>query len=1663
MTELKSKKPLIVTKSFRLIDFHIFDENPEKLSDSESDSNSDSNDVKKYSKTDELQFIIQMFGVNESGETCCFFIQDFQPFFYIKVGTKWNKNIVNLLLQDIKSKITDKRYCDSILDAELVEKHKLYGFTSGKKDNFVKITFKNTVAMNKVKNLWCTYIKDKDGNDKRVHKKYIFQYVSLELYESNIPPLLRYFHINNISPSGWVSIQTNRVIKPVVKSTTCKYEYICNSSNLKPLNDKETRVPYKICSFDIEASSSHGDFPLPIKTYKRLTTNIVDIFIKQMDFLDNKKSKVLIQKIILTAFGYDKFEDVDIVYPKKMPNIEQLKSRIKILVDESIEKVKKANTEEDNSKLLTIDSIFEKMKDTQLQAGQDEGEDDTEEQVEEVGFSYKKKLNIQHTDTIIDVLLSEKYDRDEKIQISNDIITRLFPRLEGDKVTFIGSTFMRYGDPETYLNHCLVLGSCDNVNGAVIESVDTEYELLLKWTELIQKENPDIIIGYNIFGFDYEFMFRRAQENNCETEFLLLSRKTGELCAKYNKDDELQIENTKLAIASGEYDLRFFKMVGRLQIDMYAYFRRDFNLSSYKLDDVAAQFISDDVKKFVHCYDTTYGDITELYSQNLTGLHIGDFIHIELTGFTADYYKDGKKFKVVNIEMNRQVVEKVKDKEVTNNYNIIIIEGHEQFDNSKSIKWGTAKDDVTPQDIFRLSNGSSEDRAIVAKYCIQDCNLVHHLMNKIDVITGYVEMGKICSVPISFLVFRGQGIKLTSYVAKKCREKDTLMPDLEKTEAGDGYEGAIVLPPKCSMYMDNPVACVDYSSLYPSSMISQNLSHDSKVWTKEYDLNGGLIKETGEKDKNGIFIYDNLPGYEYIDLEFDTFKYIRKSPTSRAEKTKCGKMICRWAQFPDNKKGIMPSILEELLKARKDTRNMIKTEKDVFMQNILDKRQLGYKVTANSLYGQCGSRTSTFYERDVAASTTATGRMMIIYARRIIEEVYGDHVYETATHGAVKCHAEYIYGDSVANYTPVYVRVNGNFDICTIEQLAEKYGNNEWKKCIEEGKQEKDFCELNNVESWTENGWTKLHRLIRHQLASHKKMLRILTHTGLVDVTDDHSLIRDNGEEVSPKDVIVGTKLLHNNLPQFETTCSTISEEEAQIMGFFFGDGSCGQYDCLSGKKSSWALNNADTELLNKYLELCKKVYPDFGWVIMNTLESSGVYKLSPRCEKYGSICEFVLKYRSILYYQKSKIIPNEILLSNEKVRQAFWNGMYDADGDKDKNGYVRIDQKNQISASNIAWLASSLGWKTSINTRKDKLDIYRITMTKKTQRKCPNAVKKIQEIEYTGYVYDLTTDNHHFAAGIGNMIVHNTDSVFFTFNLENPETGEKISGKPALEMTIEIAQDAAQLCTKWLKPPMELSYEKTLMPFILLSKKRYVGMLYEENPNKGKLKYMGLSLKRRDSCDYLKDVYGGILNILMKENNIHSAIEFLNKSLNDLIEGKVVMDKLAITKALRSDYKNPQQIGHKVLADRMGKRDPGNKPKPGDRIKFVFVNTTDPKALMGNKIETPEFIITNKLKIDYSHYITNQIMKPLQQLFGLALEQIWALNNKTSAISNYRKDMKKMEKDFPNMEEFMKKKEKYSSAKVKVLLFDNVLNRVYNEKHKIQTITSMFSRSLNN
>lgn len=86
--------------------------------------------------------------------------------------------------------------------------------------------------------------------------------------------------------------------------------------------------------------------------------------------------------------------------------------------------------------------------------------------------------------------------------------------------------------------------------------------------------------------------------------------------------------------------------------------------------------------------------------------------------------------------------------------------------------------------------------------------------------------------------------------------------------------------------------------------------------------------------------------------------------------------------------------------------------------------------------------------------------------------------------------------------------------------------------------------------------------------------------------------------------------------------------------------------------------------------------------------------------------------------------------------------------------------------------------------------------------------------------------------------------------------------------------------------------------------------------------------------------------------------------------------------------------------------------------------------------------------------------MKPLQQLFGLALEQIWTMQGKQSAIKTFNKDLQKLEAEGHDFETFMKKKEKLCSAKIKILLFDKVLNKIYNTKHRIQTLEGFFTKS---
>ena len=202
---------------------------------------------------------------------------------------------------------------------------------------------------------------------------YIFSGTPTKIYESNIPPLLRFFHINDISPSGWISFHKKHAFenKRGDKTTTCKYEFVIDKKNIVALNEKETLVPYKICSFDIEASSSHGDFPVPVKSYKKLATNILDYYYHYPDTksLDVDEQINILRRIIFTAFGHDNIEDIDTVFPKKKPSESSLKTRFDKWIKTPLQVAQKKT-----DSTMEIVEMFDNIRSQQNQVASGDGE-----------------------------------------------------------------------------------------------------------------------------------------------------------------------------------------------------------------------------------------------------------------------------------------------------------------------------------------------------------------------------------------------------------------------------------------------------------------------------------------------------------------------------------------------------------------------------------------------------------------------------------------------------------------------------------------------------------------------------------------------------------------------------------------------------------------------------------------------------------------------------------------------------------------------------------------------------------------------------------------------------------------------------------------------------------------------------------------------------------------------------------------------------------------------------------------------------------------------------------------------------------------------------------------------------------------------------------------
>ncbi|KAI3618406.1 hypothetical protein CBS9595_002769 [Malassezia furfur] len=273
------------------------------------------------------------------------------------------------------------------------------------------------------------------------------------------------------------------------------------------------------------------------------------------------------------------------------------------------------------------------------------------------------------------------------------------------------------------------------------------------------------------------------------------------------------------------------------------------------------------------------------------------------------------------------------------------------------------KEDVHHSLITELQNAGPEARRRLAVYCLKDAYLPQRLLDRLMCFINYTEMARVTGVPFNYLLSRGQQIKVVSQLFRKAREDGYLIPTYKGDGGDEQYEGATVLEPKQGYY-DKPIATLDFASLYPSIMMAHNLCYTTLL------------------DKRTIERLQLVEGRDYVVTPNNNYFV-----TSAV------------------RKGLLPTVLENLLAARKKAKADLKKETDPFRRAVLDGRQLALKVSANSVYGFTGATVGRLPCLEISMSVTAYGRQMIEETKSQVERHYT--VANGYAHDAVV-----IYGDT---------------------------------------------------------------------------------------------------------------------------------------------------------------------------------------------------------------------------------------------------------------------------------------------------------------------------------------------------------------------------------------------------------------------------------------------------------------------------------------------------------------------------------------------------------------------------------------------------------------------------------------------------------------------------
>ncbi|CAH0561401.1 unnamed protein product [Brassicogethes aeneus] len=292
---------------------------------------------------------------------------------------------------------------------------------------------------------------------------------------------------------------------------------------------------------------------------------------------------------------------------------------------------------------------------------------------------------------------------------------------------------------------------------------------------------------------------------------------------------------------------------------------------------------------------------------------------------------------------------------------------------------GEQKEDVHYSIITDLQNGDEQTRRRLAVYCLKDAELPLRLLRTVQSFTNDVEMARVTGVPITSLITKGEQVKVVAQLLRHARKQNYFMPTHHGAPSSEQYEGATVIEPIRGYYTD-PIATLDFSSLYPSIMIAHNLCYTT------------LLREPMRKS---------------LGLTNDQITF-----------TPAECMFVKSTVRP----GLLPQLLQHLLSARKKTKALLKDETDSIMKTVLNGRQLAYKISANSVYGFTGAQVGKLPCLEISGSVTAYGRTMIEQTKQEVEQHYRiENGYETD--------AKVIYGDTDS--------VMVNFKVKTLERSME--------------------------------------------------------------------------------------------------------------------------------------------------------------------------------------------------------------------------------------------------------------------------------------------------------------------------------------------------------------------------------------------------------------------------------------------------------------------------------------------------------------------------------------------------------------------------------------------------------------------------------------------------